>query len=179
MYSIQWPQCWLLRILASTFLPRGPCRSRAPLGLRATRVRMPLWHDSFPCEICDMTHSHVRHDSFGVVFALLLVFAPLASVCPCVRETWLIHTWDMTHSHVRHALCTRETWRIHTCDMPHSHVRRDLFGVVFVHLFAPLASVCPCDMTHSHVRFAIWLIPMWDMTHLVSSLCTSSRHSRP
>jgi len=114
------------------------CRLCAPL--RATRVRMPLWHDSFPCEICDMTHSYVRHDSFGVVFVHL--FAPLASVvceehdsficepwsnymCEtwlipvCATwlipmcKTWLIHTWAMTHPYVR--------------DMTHSHVRRDPF----------------------------------------------------
>jgi len=103
------------------------CDLRAPLGFRATRVCMPLCYDSFPCETSNMTHSHVRHDSLGVVFALLLVFAPLASVCPCVCETWLIHTLAM----------------------PYSHVRHDVFIYV----------TC--------------LIPMWDMTHLVSSSCIS------
>jgi len=43
--------------------------------------------------MCDMTHSHVWHDSFTCV-------------------TWLIHMCDMTHSHVWHDEFTCVTWRI-------------------------------------------------------------------
>ena len=64
-------------------------------------------------QICDMTHSYVRHDSFILV-------------------TWLIHTWDMTHSYVRHASFILETCltvcatrRIHMWDMIHSSVWHD------------------------------------------------------
>jgi len=70
-------------------------------------------HDSFTCvamthsyewpwliHICDMTHSHMWHDSFTCV-------------------TWLIHICDMTHSHMWH---DSSTGVFHMCDMTHSHV---------------------------------------------------------
>ena len=68
--------------------------------------------------VTDLTHSHVRHDSF---------------TC----ETWLTHMWDMTHSRVWCDACRlsryyrddSHVWHdsftcvmcdiIHTCDMPH------------------------------------------------------------
>jgi len=94
--------------------------------------------------MCDMTYSHVRHDSFTCV-------------------TWLIHMCDMTYSHVWHDSFTCVTWRIHMCDMTHSHVWHDLFTCVtwLIHM---------CDMTLSHVRHdsftcVTWLFHMCDMTH--------------
>ena len=48
--------------------------------------------------MCDMTHSHMQHDSL---------------LC----ATWLIHMCDMTHSYVWHDSFTSSTWLIHLCDM--------------------------------------------------------------
>jgi len=66
-------------------------------------------HDSFT----DMTHSHVRHDSWTCV-------------------TWLIHTWDMIHSdynghllHVGHDSVIYGTWLNHLWDTNHSDVGHD------------------------------------------------------
>jgi len=60
--------------------------------------------------MCDMTQSHVWHDSFiHVLFT-------------CV--TWLLHTRFATHSYwwCGSRICV--TWLIHICDMIHSYVRR-------------------------------------------------------
>ena len=94
--------------------------------------------------MCDMTHSHVWHDSFTYV-------------------TWLIHTCDVTHPRVWHDSFTCVAWLIHMRDVTHSHVWRDPFTCVtwLIHM---------CDMTHSHVwhysfTCVTWLNHLCDMTH--------------
>ena len=75
--------------------------------------------------MCDMTYSHVRHDSFTYM-------------------TWLIFMCDMSHSHVWHGSFTGVAWLIHICGMTHSHVWHALFACVtwLIHI---------CDITHPHV----------------------------
>jgi len=68
-----------------------------------------VWHDSFTCvtwliHMCDMTHSHVWHDSFWSV----------SDAC----VTWLFHTCDMTPSYARHDSCVFVTWLVHVVALP-------------------------------------------------------------
>ena len=58
--------------------------------------------------MCDMTHSHMWHDSF-------------------IYVTWLTHMCDMTHSYVWHDWFIYVTWLIHMCDMTHSYMWHDSF----------------------------------------------------
>jgi len=75
--------------------------------------------------MCDMTRSHVWHDSFTWV-------------------TWLIHMCGMPPSYVWHNSLICVTWLVHMCDMTRSCVWRDSFTCVpwLVHMY---------DMTHSYV----------------------------
>ena len=116
------------------------------------------WCDSFMyvtslIHMCNMTHSHVRHDSFimcdmtdsyvckGNVTQSIAAdrsdVKDMDESCPC--ETWRIHVWHDSF------MCA--TWLI--------HVRR-----------SPWRRPCKCDMTHSYVWhdsfiYVIWLIRMW------------------
>jgi len=116
-------------------------------------------------DVCGISHSHVRHDSF-------------------MYGTWLIHTWDMTHSYVGHDSFIRGTWLIHTWDMTHSYVGHNAFirGTWLIHTWATystsLRCVCPFPalwkvrgMTHwdfgNHsFPCGAWLIHIRDMTLL-------------
>ena len=102
--------------------------------------------------MCNMTHSHVRHDAFTCPTRLF-------NMCDM---TWLNHVCDMTHWHVWHdssipTLCMCMPWLIHICAMTHSHVRHDSFTCVtrFFNI---------CDMTHTHV-WHDWLIYMTWLIH--------------
>jgi len=86
-----------------------------------------VWHDSILCvtklsHMCDRTHSYVWQD--------LLVWV-----------TWLIHMREMTHSHVWQDWFTCVTWLIHMCDMTQSCVWHDSFMCV-------TWLICMRDMTH-------------------------------
>ena len=85
-----------------------------------------------PCEsgesfnMCDMTHSHVWHDSSVLLLLLSLrhdSFIRDSLIC----ETWFIHMWDMTHSYARHDWFICETYLIHMCNMTHAYARHVLF----------------------------------------------------
>jgi len=101
-------------------------------------TRSHVWHDSFTSVIwlvhmCDMTRSHVWHDSFTSV------------------------TYDMSHSRVTwrwRDVFTCVTWLIHVCDMSHSHGLQ-----VFLTIFKPhdpYALALPCESRHIHE---------WEMSH--------------
>ena len=100
---------------------------------------------------CDMTHSHVWHDSFICVTWLIRIYEIPPS---CFLDRWhdsfscvirLIHMCDVTHAHVCHDSFICVTWRMPMCVMTHSYVWHDSFPCVtwLVHT---------CDMTYSHVR---------------------------
>jgi len=132
-------------------------------------------------QMCDMTHSHVRHDSFICVTWLIHMLWHDSFIC----ATWLIHKCDMTHSYVRHDSFICVTWLILMCDMTHPHVWHDSFICttwliqkcdmsrwnVWHGLFICVTwLIHVCDMTHSyawHDSFicVTWLIHMCDMTH--------------
>ena len=63
----------------------------------------------WPIHMCDMTHSHVRHDSFMHVTCRVHMFAQ-------THVTWLIHMCDVSHSYVCHDT-------LHMCDLSHSYVQ--------------------------------------------------------
>jgi len=135
-----------------------------------------VWHDSFTCvtwliHMCEMTDSRVWHELFTCVTWLI-------HMCTCV--TWLIHMCDMTHSrvwHVWHDSFTCVTWLIHTCDMTHSCDTWRNRTCDMTHRFWGVSSGCSPqrDMTHSHVT---WLDLTWIilcMTWLSHTCDTSPR----
>ena len=103
-----------------------------------------VWHDSFirDCStliyMCDITHSHVRCDSFTCV-------------------TWLFHTWLLlTDPEQRVTKCT-ET-HIHLRAATHSYVRHDsLMCDSFIRdaFFRVPQLVHMWDVTHSHVWHSV------------------------
>jgi len=75
------------------------------------RVISHIWM-IYMCDVilmCDMTYSHVWHDSFICV-------------------TSHIHMCDMTHSYVWHDVFICVTWLIYLSDMTHSYVRHNSGG---------------------------------------------------
>ena len=94
--------------------------------------------------MCDMTRSHVWHDSFTYVTWLI-------HMCDMTRfscVTWLIHMCDMTHSHVWHDSFLMS-------DMTHSHMWHDSFTCV-----TWLVSY----EWHDSFTCVTWLIHIFDMT---------------
>jgi len=63
-------------------------------------VYIRRWCVTWLIHMCDMTHSHLWHDSFTCV-------------------TWLIHMCDVTHSCAWRDAFTCVTWLIQMCDVPH------------------------------------------------------------
>jgi len=78
---------------------------------------------TWPIHTWDMTHSHLKHDSF---VWLMDVWHHAQSLCHCLSQTrcvtWLVHTWDMTQSHLRHDSFVCKTLPIRTRHMSHSYV---------------------------------------------------------
>jgi len=98
--------------------------------------------------MCDMTHSHVWHDSFTCV-------------------TWPIYMCDMIHSHVWHDsfVCVKSL--IYMCDMTHPYVWHDSFmcltrtrQYVWYNSFT-----CVTWLIHTSTPCVTWLIHMCDMTN--------------
>jgi len=168
---------WLVHMCDMTHLHEQPV---------GESVGAVWWHDSCGtchtrCLVCDMTHSHVWHDSFMCVTWLIHMcdMTHLHDTFTCV--TWLIHVCDMTHSHVWHVthddlyvtwliqshgwhdsfMCV--TWLIHMCDMTHLHEQavgeavraawwHDSYGTWLIYI---------CDMTHSHVWDDLFICVPW------------------
>jgi len=84
--------------------------------------------------ICDMTRSHVWHDSFVCVPGLIHMLERIHS---CVRHDSFIR------AHVWHVSFTYVTWLLHMLEMTHSYVWHDSF--ICVTWLIPMR-----DMTHSY-----------------------------
>jgi len=115
-------------------------------------TRSHVWHDSFTCvtwlvHVCDVTRSHVWHDSFTSV-------------------PWLVHVCDMTCSRVWHDSFTCVTWLVHMCDMTRSHVWCDSCIQMAKHAYL----VCICD--NSCVCTTCDLMCIYDMTYMWKSRVT-------
>jgi len=117
--------------------------------------------------VCDMTHSHLWHDSFrcGIWLRdMTLYMNELCHPCESFRcVTWFIQMCDMTHSDVWHDSFRCVTWLIQMCDMTHPYMWHDSFICV-------TWLIQMCDMTHPYMwhdsfRCVTWLIQMCDMTH--------------
>ena len=145
-----------------------------------------VWHDScVTCltYMCDMTHSHVWYDSFTCVTWLIHMYGMTHSHIwhdsfSCV--TCLIHMCDMAHSQVWHDSFTYVAWLILMCDRPYSHVWHGSF--TFVTYSSPRVQSLSrmCDMPHSHVwqdsfTCVTWLIHMCNMTPSHHSLIPISQ----
>jgi len=128
---------------------------------------------TWPVQMCDMTHAHVRHDSFTCETWLISGesvqrFEQLYCVPPTVyvwRDSFIrIHMCDITFM----------------CDMTHACVRHDAFVCANASfkcemwLISRSSLVCHQlymrDMTHSYVQHdwficATWLINMCCITH--------------
>jgi len=118
-------------------------------------------HDSFTCDMWDMTHSSETRDENGLYTCLTRTHEMTHSYeghAWFIRGTWLIHIWDMTNSHV---ICG--TWLIHQ----RRAMKMDCTRVWFVHIESRIHMR---DMPHSYMGYdsfiyGTWLIHMWDMTH--------------
>ena len=129
-----------------------------------------------PTQMCDKTHSYMRHDSFIYVTWPIHTSDMSHSCVP-----WLIHTCDMTHSYVCHDSFMCVPCLIHVCAMTHSYVWHDSFicvpwlicGIVLqcnADATAPTNLVL-CDVTHSyfdvtHSYFDV-THSYFDMTHVL------------
>ena len=118
---------------------------------------------------CDVTHSHIWHDSVWLCLATQLRRKPPCSVVKRLCDITYAHVWrdvlvrGMTRSDGWRDSFTCVTWLIHMCDVTHSYVWRDSFISVtwLIHMG---------DMTHSYVWHDVfigvtWLLDMCDMTH--------------
>ena len=129
-------------------------------------------------DMCDMTHSCVRHDSFMCVTGFIHV-CDITHQCvwrdSFMCATWLVHASDMTPSCGRHDSFICVTWLLRMCDMTPSYAWHDSFtwavsrdssqetnGASALHAGR-------CAMTHlrvGHDSFicVTWRIHMCDMT---------------
>jgi len=83
--------------------------------------------------VCDMTHSCVWHDPFGLLVCVICLYDMTGSYVSdmtysCVWHdlfgtfACMIGLYDMTHSYAWHDTFICVTWHIHMCDMTHSYV---------------------------------------------------------
>ena len=129
-----------------------------------------VWHDSSICmwhggtcvssyliDVCNKTHSQVRHDSFTCV-------------------TWLIHTYDKTHSYLwQGGPCV--SCLINVCNKTHSHVWHDSSMCDIIHPYVwhdsfmcetpRLISMCDTEVCGfvPHWCVQIRLVHMCDIIH--------------
>ena len=107
--------------------------------------------------MCDITHSHVWHDSLPSNSlhspGLLVLLRNVSNIRMC----------DMTHSYVWHDSFICVTWPTHMCDMTHSYVWNDSL-ICMTRLWLAL-TIC-ADLWHIHKRSMTH--SKWDMTHLRS-----------
>jgi len=94
---------------------------------------------------CDMTHSHVRIDSFTHVTWLIHTCDVIHFSC----VMWLNHVCDITHPYAWHDSVIYAKWLIHMCDMTYQYVWYDSFICV--------AWLHPYDMTRSFVWHELFL----------------------
>ena len=147
-------------------------------------IHLLLWIQRLS-RVCDMIHSHVRHDAFSCVNDSFI-----ALTFTCV--TWFIHTWDMTHFHVwmihlllwiqntfqmSHVSCVNVWHDSFMWDMTHScgtwflHVGYDSFVsnescLMCQWIMSHMNESCPTWMSHVPHEWIMSHIHTWDMTHL-------------
>jgi len=125
----------------------------------------------FFLQMCDVTHSYMRFDSFLYVKWLNNIRGDLVSRPPgslsstswanmgrdsFVYVTWLILTCEMTQSHtwrpsfeavrqrvIQFFFCKCVTWLVHMCAMSHSY----MWYVWFIYV---ILLIHMCDITHSY-----------------------------
>ena len=111
--------------------------------------------------ICDMTQSHVWHDS-------------------CISVTWLIHVCGVTCSYIWYDSFKSLTWLIHMCDMTqwlvwmcNANARCDTYTRCHMH---PYARRAPCVWIRhaSHMR-NVSHMQMWDAIHMQDAICSHMR----
>jgi len=125
----------------------------------------------------DMTHSHVRHDSFARESRPISTYRHdsfTRETCLIHTETWLIHTWDMPHSHANPAKLAPVAMTYSHRDMTHSHLWHDSFICETWLMHTETWLIHMWDMTHSHDE--TWLNHTWDMTHSHRDMTLSHRH---
>jgi len=114
--------------------------------------------------MCDMTHSHLRLDTFIGVTWLIHMCDMTPSYVWQVAFTcvaWRIHMCDMSHFYVRHDSFLCETWCIHTSGMTHSYVWHDSF--LYVRWLIRMCDMTPSYVWHDWITCVTWLIPMFDI----------------
>ena len=183
-------------------------RRRRVYTFDMTHSYVYVWRDSFIrmtqlIYMCDMTHLHVRHNSFTCATNFFDVcdtiqwFLAGLDECPyyrwhvCriwydifIRVTWCMHMCDMTYSYIGHVL-------IHIL----MHIPIYILVYLLIHiLIYILIHICDitwriplipwtfiCDMLHSHFRHdsftcTTWLIHMCDMTQwFLAGPCSTPR----
>jgi len=134
--------------------------------------------------MCDMTHSHVWHDTcvshreLSVIYSYVWCDPSVVSHLFICVMWWDTHVWhliescqsfihmcDVTHSHVWRASCTCVTWDIHTCDWSYLYMICLTFMLESRHSLNSRR-----DVPHSHVWHASFtrvtcLMHMCDMRH--------------
>jgi len=94
--------------------------------------------------VCDVTRSHVCHDS-------------------CICLTWLIQTCDISPSYA--------TWLVPMCAMTHLYILQDSFiYLTWLIQICVTRLICGCAQTHSYVCHdsflcRTWPVHMRDITH--------------
>jgi len=133
------------------------CDMTGRIILVCDMTRSHMWHDSFSyvtrlVRICDMTHSHMWLDSFAYM-------------------TWLILICDSTRSHMWHDSFSYVTWLVRICDMWHDSFAHgtpvDINGHTLISQRWNMTN-CILDRTRSRVwhdsfSHGTWLIPMYDV----------------
>jgi len=118
-------------------------------------------------ELCNMTHSYMRHDSF--IYGTCLI-----SKTQLIQLIQLIHTWDMTEN-------LRATCLIYIRDTTNSYVKHNSYGTSASLLPLSTSTILVtwlihiCYMTHTHTRHDTYMSEtssficktwhIWDMTH--------------
>ena len=153
-----------------------------PHSLKCDITRSHVWHESFASvtwiiHMCDMGHSCLWQDLFiRVPWLIHICVTHQVLVSRQYVGIYIFHTCDMTHS-----------WLIHIHDITHSYVWHDSFIRVtwLVHIcvthqvlvsrqYVGIYLIHTCDMTHSYTLHNLficvtWLVHACDMTR--SHMC--------
>jgi len=140
-----------------------------------------MWHDSFTCATwlvftrlevwwyvdipfgCDVSHSHVQHDSLIYYFCVYDVTRSYVQHDSPIQHRWhtfVTVTW----------FCVCVTWLIHMCDMTHSintgsTYLRQSNGLVCVKRLFDMWNTTHLYVRYDSFTYATWLIHMCNMTH--------------